>query len=193
MNDDRLKALIEMADIDFPARDVSPLELADRVRVLHRQRQRRKLALAVAVAALFGLGGLLWNGLADRHGGELAKTVPENLPAPLVITVRADERLQEASKEIDREELIVERLLTAERVRRLTATVETATIGRDRQPLLDEQVGQAAMAILLTGDQRAKQPDNVQAAREDYVCVTKVFPNTIWAELAGERLAALKP
>ncbi|MGO9113285.1 MAG: hypothetical protein ACLP9L_28980 [Thermoguttaceae bacterium] len=162
------------------------------MRVLYRRRQRRKLALALAVTALFGLGGLLWHGLADRHGSELAKSVSEN-PAVPAKTVPADDRLHEAKKQIDREELIVECLLAAERVRRLTTTAETATIGLDRQLLLDEQVGQAAMAVLLTGDQRAKQPDSVQTAREDYVCVTKVFPNTIWAERAGERLAALKP
>jgi hypothetical protein len=193
MNDDRLKALIEMADVDPPAQDVSPLELAGRVPVLHRRRQRRKLVLAVAVAAFFGLGGLFWHGLADRHGAELAETVPENPPVPSVITVHANERLQEAREQINREELIVESLLTAERVRRAASQAETATMGPDRQLLLDEQVGQAAMAILLAGDQRARQPDRVQAAKEDYVCVTKVFPNTIWAERAEQRLAALKP
>jgi hypothetical protein len=191
MNDDRLKALIELADVDPPAQDVSPLELAGRVRILHRRRQHRKLA--VAVAAIVAFGGLLWHGLADRHGVELAKSVPENTHTPSVITVRADNRLHETRKEIDRQELIVERLLTAERVHQLNATAETALTGRDQQLFRDEQVGQAAMALLLTGDQGAKQPDSVQAAKDDYVCVTKVFPNTIWAERAEQRLAALKP
>jgi hypothetical protein len=166
-------------------------ELAGRVRVLYRRRQRRKLAL-VAVA-IFGFTGLLWHGLAGRQGGELARSVRENPTVPSAITAHADDRLREARKQIEREEWIVERLLAAERVRRLTARAEATTSGRDRQPALSEQVGQAAMAILLTADRRAKQPESVQAAKEDYRYVAQLFPKTIWADRAGERLAALKP
>ena len=161
--------------------------------VLHRRRQRRKLVLAVAVAGCLGLGGLLWHGLADRQGGDLAKSVPENLAVTAAKTVQTHDRVRDARREIEREELIVERLLVAERVRRLKTNAEAATTGIPRQLELDEQVGQAAMAILLIGDRRAKRPESLQAARDDYVCVMQMFPNTIWAERAGERLAALKP
>jgi len=167
------------------------MELAGHVRVLYQRRRRRKLV--IMAATLLGFGGLLWHGLSDRQGRELAKSIPENPAAPFVESVAADDFLQEAHKQIDREESIVQRLLAAERVSRLATTAKAATMGLDGQLRRDEQVGQAAMTILLTGDQRAKRPDSVQAAREDYVCVMQVFPNTIWAERAGVRLAALKP
>jgi hypothetical protein len=192
MNDARLKALIEEADASLPAQSASSPDFAGRVRALHRRRQRRKLVFAIA--ALVGVGGLLWHELAGRPSGELAKSVPVEKPAaPTANAVAAEERLRETRKQIDREELIIERLLAQERARRLAAAVEAAPIAFDRQLLVAEQVGQAAMALLLTGDQRANRPGGAQAARDDYVLVMQVFPNTIWAQRAGERLAALKP
>jgi hypothetical protein len=191
MNDDQLRSLIEQADVDPPGPDTGSLELAGRVRVLYRQRQRRKLALAGAAVLL--IGGLLWHGLTDRENGEMAKPSPEPEVVQPMQTAQAGDRFREARDQIDHEERILDRLLMAERARRIAAAAESAGIGLDRRLVLDEQVGQTAMTILLAGDRRATQPDGVPDARERYVSVMQVFPNTVWAERAEERLAALKP
>jgi len=95
----------------------------------------------------------------------------------------------------DKKESIIQRLLVAERMRRLPTTAKAAMTSLEAQLHRDEQVGRAAMTVLLSGDRRAKRlfGSSMQAAREDYVCVMQVFPNTIWAERAAGRLAALKP
>jgi hypothetical protein len=191
MNHQRLKTLIEQADVDPPRRDADSLGLAARVRRLHRWRRRRRLALAGSV--LLVVGGLFWRSLADRRGGELANFVPDKPSPASPQDASAGDRLREAGTKIEREELIVERLLAAERARRLAAAAEAAQTGLDRQLLPDRQVGEAAMTILLCGDQRAKRPDGLQAARGDYTSVIQLFPNTIWAKQAETRLAALKP
>jgi len=108
-------------------------------------------------------------------------------------SARVEERSQDARRLIDREESIIQRLLAAERVGRLANKANVAAIILDAKLRRDEQLGQAAMTVLLTADRREKLRGGVRASREDYVCVMQVFPNTIWAEAAGRRLAALKP
>jgi hypothetical protein len=190
MDEDRLKSLIERADVPLPGRSASPLELAGRIRLLYRRRQLRKLT-AVAIAFVAS-GVVLWLGLTNRRPSDLAKTAPEIRDESLVQTAR-DDGLRETIRRIELEESIVSQLLTAERRRQIDAIPASTRAGLDRRLLLDEQVGQAAMAVLLSAENRAMRPEGVQAAREDYVYLMRVFPNTIWAAQAGEKLAALNP
>jgi hypothetical protein len=181
---DRLKQLIEQADLAPPDAAEPPRDLAARVRGLHGQRRRRKLVAAVAVAAI-AAGTLLWIGLPPARGPNAV--VRDDGPA-----IAAQRALGEARQQIERAENIVARLLVAECRRQLAALPKTADLGLDRQSRYEDQIGPAAAALLLTGDERAKRPGHSAAAREDYACVIETFPNTIWATRAAERLAALK-
>jgi hypothetical protein len=185
MNEDRLKTLIERADSPPPKPATVGLELAERVCILHRQRQRRKLMLAAAAAVAVGVVPWLLPG--GRPGHEVATSSPKGPLAPSRAVMR------NAREEIEREEGIVERLLVTEKRRRLAAISDAAKSNLDGPSFLAEQVGEAAMAVLLSGEQRAEHPERVPAAKEDYACVIRNFPNTIWATQAEARLAALKP
>jgi hypothetical protein len=193
MNDKRLKALVEHADIAPPAAWAAS-DLAARVRTLHRRRRRRRLAVAAAAfVAVSVLCGAMALRLADRGGHELAQS-PRNAPAESPLqTARKDDSVREISRRIEREKRIVAGLLAAERRRRIETVTETAKIDFDRRLSPDDQVGAAAMALLLSAAESAKRPDRVAAAREDYVFVLRVFPNTVWATRAGQRLAAITP
>jgi hypothetical protein len=191
MNDAQWRALIEQADLNPSASGTSSRDLAGRVRLIHRRRMRRHLSLAAAV--ILGLGGLSWYGLATRRQADVAPSISASPPLASVESIRLDDHLKEAIRLIDREESIIQRLLAAERVGRLANKTSATAISLDARLSREEQVGQAAMTVLLTADRRAKLPHDVRAAREDYVCVMQVFPNTIWAETAERRLVALRP
>ena len=180
---DRLKQLIEDADLAPPAVAVSARDLAAQVRDLHRKR-RRRLVAAAAVAAI-AAGTLLW--IRSPHGSGKRNVVKNDDSA-----FAAELALSEAKQKIELSENIVARLLVAERRRQLAALPKTADYGLDRQSRYEDQIGPAAASLLLTGDERAKRPDRAAAAREDYACVIENFPNTIWAARAAERLAALQ-
>ena len=56
-------------------------------------------------------------------------------------------------------------LLAAERRRRIDAVTEEAKTSLERRPMFDDQVGPAAMAVLLSADLSAKRPESAAAAR----------------------------
>jgi hypothetical protein len=190
MDQDRLKSLIEYADVAPPPQSASPLELADRVRILYRRRQHRRLTALAATATAAGI--VLWFGVARQWRGDVAKSASETrivLP-PQIAHI---DSLQETNRQIEREEAVVWQLLTAERRRQLDAMPDSTKVGLDRRLLPDEQVGQAAKALLMSADDRAKRSEGIPDAREDYAYLMRAFPNTTWAAQAGERLAALNP
>jgi hypothetical protein len=187
MENDRLKPLIERADFPPPDPIAPPVELARRVRRLYRQRRRRRTAAIAAAGIACALA--LWFGLTNRQGNDLARqesqkqTISPSLAA-------GDESIRELNARIELDESVISQLLAAERQQRIAAA--RASI-KNRQPLFDEQVGTAAMALLLSAEARATRPDGVQAARDDLNYLMHVFPDTIWAARAGEKLAAIGP
>jgi hypothetical protein len=189
MNEDRLRALIEHADAEPPAPEISSHALASRVRVLYRRRRRRRLAIAAAALLLCGV--LLWQRLPGRQTGQLAGPTPPAPAIPAAEVAGAAEHLRAAVQQVEREEQIVEYLLAVERLRRLSDTARNMKPAVGREEFLDEQVGRAATAILLSGDRNSQRPEDISSARKDYACVVQLFPNTVWAERAKERLAAL--
>ena len=205
---DRLKQLIEQSDLAPLDAEVSARELAARVRVLGRQRMQRRLVAAAAIVATAAVA-LLYAGLPIGHPhragaqgdgpavaseASVQKHERDGAGANAVSQTSLDNEraLGDARQQIEHAETVIAKLLLAERRRQLATLTESAKVGLDLQSRYEDEIGPAAAALLVTGDERAKRPDRTAAARKDYACVIETFPNTIWAARAAERLAALK-
>jgi len=189
MNDDRLKALVREIGANLPVPRTASLELGRRVRRLYRRRQRRRLMLAGA--ALLFLGAVLALELPVDPRGNLAgpaRTIP---PVSKADRARTNDERRAARSEIEREQWIVDRLLAAERIDRLAEKVREEEADRDRGDFLGGPLDRVAVAVLLTGDRRAKLPGGAERAREDYALVMQLFPRTAWADEAQKRLNTL--
>jgi hypothetical protein len=189
MTDDPLKALLKKADVAPTASCTSPLKLASDARVLYRRRCRRNRAIAATGIVFVGI--LLWQGIHPLHNGDWLqprKDVPSTAASNSALPPTD---LGQAVEDIDREQRIVEQLLIAERRHRLAMTAQKLEITPERQARNEEQVGRAALAILLAADQKRLRPELQASVREDYSSVIGLFPHTQWAESAQRRLAGL--
>jgi hypothetical protein len=189
VNDEALKKLLDLLDRPPPAASLANAQLGERVRCLYRRRQRRRRVVAVLATALVGV--FIWRVASrpdDRRPNnpeDLARLADAN-PA------RASKELARLGDQIRREEQIVKRLLTVERRDQVAAAAENIEPGSSHEVRIDEQIGRASMAILLTADEIAKRPDLRESARHDYQLVIATFPNTPWVEAANQRLAAIQ-
>ena len=167
----------------------SPLELANEARAMYRRRSRRHRIIATTGIVFVGI--LFWQGIHSLHKGEWLqprKDLP-SIAASNSALLPTD--LGQAMKDIDREQRIVEQLFIAERHHRLAMAVQKMEISPERQARNEEQVGRAALAILLAADQKRLRPELQASVREDYSSVIGLFPHTQWAESAQRRLAGL--
>jgi hypothetical protein len=187
--DDPLKALLEEADVAPLASCTSPLKLASETRALYRRRSRRNRVIATTGVVFVGF--LFWLGIHSLHKGEWLQP-RKDLPSTAALNSAVSPTdLGQAMKDIVREQRIVEQLFVAERRHRLAMTAQKLEISPEPRARNDEQVGRAALAILLPADQKRLRPELQTSAREDYTSVIGLFPHTQWAESAQQRLAGL--
>ena len=189
VTDDPLKALLKKADVAPNAPCTSPLELANEARVLYRRRSRRHRIIATTGIVFVGI--LFWQGIHSLHKGEWLQPRKDLPRIAASNSAVSPTDLGQAMKAIVREQRIVEQLFVAERRHRLAMTAQKLEISPEPRARNDEQVGRAALAILLAADQKRLRPELQTSAREDYTSVIGLFPHTQWAESAQQRLAGL--
>jgi hypothetical protein len=190
MNDDRLRMLIEKADAGTAPPGGSAAELSRLARTLYRRQQHRRLAAAATAAMLLCIVGAwqaswLWNGAGKTTIADVAPTSAGDVAALKEKLAKLDERIQH-------QEQTIERLLAAERSNRLKAEANERLMKPTGRELLDEQLSQTAATMLLCADEENKTSAYKHSARENYGLVIKTFPQTVWAEKAKNRLAAME-
>jgi hypothetical protein len=191
MQDDLLKNLIREADARPQAAGGNPAEFAARVRAVYLRRRRR--GLAATAAALVLAGCLFWRIVPQGRVPPGQQPSPEVAIATGMEPAHSEPPLHAPVEQIVREERIVQRLLLAERVRRLASEAEEIS-GRMTPPASrDELVGPVAAGYLVSGDHKRAAGLPAASARGDYARVIELFPDTIWADQAKARLASLKP
>ena len=189
MNDERLRRLIEKADTGVAPPGAGAGELSSIARMLYRRQVRRRLAAAATAVMLLCVVGAwqaswLWHGMDKTNIAGVS-------PAQAADVTVLKEKLAKLEEQIQRQEQIIERLLAAERSNRLKAEADERLLRPTGRELLDEQLSQTAGTILLCADEENKMPEYKQSARESYNLVIKTFPQTVWAEKARDRLAAM--
>jgi hypothetical protein len=191
MQDDFLKNLIREADARPQAAGGNPAELAVGVRALYLRRRRRRLAATAAALVLAGC--LLWWIVPQGRVPPRQQPSPEVAIATRIEPVQPEPTWRATIEQIDGEERIVQRLLLAERARRLAGEAREIS-GRMTVPASrDELVGPVAAGYLVSGDHKRAAGLPTASARNDYARVVELFPGTTWADQAKARLASLKP
>lgn len=191
MRDDSLKALLAEVDAAPVAPSTCPLELANTVRALHQRRKRRNRV--VASVGLLVVATSIWQGVRVIREPPWQQPPDDDRQITKVDNAPAPNELRLALKQVDIEQRILDRLLVAERQRKLATMARQLDSIPDRQSRIDEQVGRAAMAILVTADAKRSRPELVASAREDYASVIDLFPHTPWSAEAKQRLAGANP
>jgi hypothetical protein len=189
MNDDRLRMLIEKVDAGAAPRGTSAAELSSLARILYRRQRRRRMAVATTAVVLLCVVGAwqaswFWIGVDKTTIADVSPTSAGDIAA-------LKENLAKLEQRIQRQEQVIEGLLAAERYNRVTADMEQRLLKLTGRELLDEQLSQTAGTILLCADEENKIPAYKESARESYNLVIKTFPQSIWAEKARDRLAAM--
>lgn len=187
MNDDRLRRLIEKADVGVAPPGAGAGELSSMVRTLYRLRVRRRLALTATGIVLLCVVGA-WRASSFWHGTDKT-SIADISPAPAADITALKGKLAELEEQIQRQEQIIERLLAAERSNRLQAEADERLLRPTGRELLDQQLSQTAGTMFLCADEENKLPGYKQSARDSYNLVIKTFPQSIWAEKARDRLA----
>ncbi|HEV3418153.1 MAG TPA: hypothetical protein VG056_15110 [Pirellulales bacterium] len=191
VRDDSLRELLAEVDAAPTAPSTGPLELASKVRLLHRRRMRRNQVLASA--GVFVAATLVWQSVRLIRERPRQQPPDDDRQIAKVNNAPLPDELRLATKQIDIEQRILDRLLVAERQRKLATMARQLDSIPDRQSRIDEQVGRAAMAILVTADAKRSRPELVASAREDYASVIDLFPHTPWSAEAKQRLAGANP
>jgi hypothetical protein len=189
VTDDPLKSLLRKADVAPTASCSSPLKLASDARTLYRRRSRRNRV--IAITGILFVGMLLWTGIHPLPKGDWLQPRKDLPSIAASNSAPSPTDLDQAMRETDWERRIVEQLFVAERRHRLAMTAQRLETTPERQARNEEQVGRAALAILLAADQKRLRPELQASVREDYSSVIGLFPHTQWAESAQRRLAGL--
>jgi hypothetical protein len=101
------------------------------------------------------------------------------------------EHIAGLEERIARQEQTIDALLAAERSSRLKKEADEwlyRPVGREA---IDNQLAQTAAIVLSCADEETRTPAFKQSARESYNLVIRTFPQSMWAEKAKERLAAM--
>jgi hypothetical protein len=189
MNDDHLRTLIEKADAGVAPPETSAAELSSLARTLYRRRERRRMAAATTAVIILCVVGAwraswVWNGVGKTTIADVSPTSAGDIAA-------LKQNFAKLEQKIQLQEQIIERLLAADRYNRLKAELEQHLLKSTGRELLDEQLSRTAGTIMLCADEENKMPAYKESARESYNLVIKTFPQTVWAEKARDRLAAM--
>lgn len=191
MSDERLEQLLRQADEAFARLPCPATDLGIRVRRQAR-RQRRVIMLGSAAAAMLALVVSAISLRSDR-GAPLRPEGPVMADNSAV-----HEQVAQLQAEIDRlkEEIasharVVEEVMRrAEIEQRLAALKQQAAI--DPLQEVSDQVDRAALIMVYQADRMYRELNLRESAVASYEQTIKLFPQTHWAQVAKDRLAALK-
>jgi hypothetical protein len=189
MNEDRLRELIAKADTGAAPPGVGAGELSRLSRALYRRRVRQRWAVYGAAAVLLCAVGA-WQAVRFSSGG-MRRDVAAASPAKASDLAALKEHIAGLEERIARQEQTIDALLAAERSSRLKKEADEwlyRPVGREA---IDSQLAQTAATMLSCADEEAKASAFKQSARESYNLVIRTFPQSMWAEKAKERLAAM--
>lgn len=186
---DPLEKLLRDADADAGAGPPRHERAPERIRRLAHRRQRRKVAFATAAAAVLMVGLAV-----GRYAGR-----PD--PVPTLPPIAKDVELrpvqpeiasqQQIQAEIARLESQVAVLLARERRAAAIEQLRKLPPPQTREAWAQEQLDRSAVIVLVGARVKHEQFALPESAAADYRRVTKLYPNTIWAETAAMRLAAI--
>jgi TolA-binding protein len=191
MHDDRLRTLLEKADAGIAPDGLGAAELSNMAKVLHLRRRRRRITAAATATVLLCLVAA-WRAAEFFSGMDKKTNIAAFSPVPAADVAALKEKLAKLEEKIQRQEQVIDRLLTAERCNRLQAAADRRLLKPTGRELLDQQLSQTAATMLLCADEEYKIPAYKESALENYNLVIKTFPQTAWAEKAKDRLNAVQ-
>jgi len=207
MNRNTIENLLRDADAAFESSGLPPADLASRV--IRRSAQRRAANIAIGLAVTVAATGAAVTFLHDMRTGpeqDRGKTTGTIASAdpPAAFTAVAETRqtsgpnalsgrnADRTAAEVRVHQLVVDRLLAAERKRRGLAKSEVLRAKVDPIVQIDRHVEQAAFVIVNQADRKIAKWNLTDSAASDYRRVIELFPKTRWAEVARQRLAGIK-
>jgi hypothetical protein len=191
MNIDRMKSLIGKADAGIPPPGICPTELSRLVRLHYQRRQKRRLTALTMAVLLLGIfmGWEISMQRRESRRNDLAR----NQSNPEKEFIGQSANFEEINRQINLHERLLERLLVAERYYRQKAETDRWLSKSTGKEYIEGQISIAAATILVTADHERQNFKDHESARKGYNLIVELFPQTIWADQAKQRLAALTP
>ena len=193
MKEDRLKELLQKADRTAPVPRVSP-DLAKLVQKAAGRRRKARIAASLAAAAMAAVGITITGWLTQP--GRTPVAAPQVVKQ--IASLQADTpeetsqlraELDELRREIDARMAIIEQMIVRQEQRERLAKLERrlAELG-DPLEEVKQQLEKAACTIVYYADRKYNELNLIESAIADYQQVIKLYPQTIWAQKAQNRL-----
>jgi len=191
MTDDPIRELLQEADRLAGPAPTGPEDLAARVRLSAR---RRRMAAATSLVALLVAAALVVGGMLLREAPEqkpdIAEVAEGQPTTPDAEKLQAEiDRLQ---REIDLRRAIVNHLVLRERLRDAQARLDRLVSGPSVAERLRREEDRVAFDVARRAHRLEQLLGRTDLAVEAYGHVVRLFPTTIWARVAQERVRTLK-
>jgi tetratricopeptide (TPR) repeat protein len=182
MTEDKLKNLLQKADLTAGPADSVQLNLSVLRRQAHLRRIKYSLAPFAAAAVLLIAVGI-W---------KLPSGTPETAPGQDKIA-SLESQIKRLQASTDAAISLIHQVLEQEKRQSQLNELE-AQLASIRDPLeeIQQQVDKTAFILIYQADHMYRELNQTDAAVETYKRVIKLFPENQWAQVARERLAEIK-
>jgi hypothetical protein len=192
MPDDPIKRWLRWADDTAGAPPQAGGDLAGRVRHLAARRRRRAIAGSAAALLAAGLvGAVIWVGLTTtgRTPRGPGAVVRQELDAEEIARLRTE--MARLKAEADWRTKVAAAMVAQERTAKRLATLRKAAPRLDPAEEIRQETDKAALVIVRQADRLYREHHLRDRAIQRYRDAIQLFPQSPWADVARQRLAAL--
>lgn len=189
---DSLKRTLQEADAAAGSPPELPVDLAQRVQRLAVRRRRMRFGLSAAAALVLAAGTTaLWTQAPSPSRSDRAPQTVRHEPQPLDVEATRLE-IERLRREADTRLAVVQRTQGILEQYRRTAASRKQTPAAD--PIADarREVEKAACVLVYQADRMCREMSLCDSAVVKYQRVVELFPDTVGAAVARERLDKIK-